>query len=83
MKIKILTKSTCKEEIFICIEKKKLEQSVEIDIDNKQIMLVLSIIQKNIKRNSYIYQYVIIKSAVIHYLINTILIYILMMKWDI
>ena len=63
--------------------KKKLEQSVEIDIDNKQIMLVLSIIQKNIKRNSYIYQYVIIKSAVIHYLINTILIYILMMKWDI
>ena len=32
-----------KEEIFIPIEK-KIEQSVEINIDNKQIMLVLSII---------------------------------------
>ena len=38
------------------IEKKfkKLERSVEINIDNNQIMLVLSFIRKNIKRNSYI-----------------------------
>ena len=45
-----------KEEIFIRIEKnfKKIERSVEINIDNNQIMLVLSIIRKNIKRNSYI-----------------------------
>ena len=45
-----------KEEIFIRIEKKlkKLERSVEINIDNNQIMLVLSFIRKNIKRNSYI-----------------------------
>ena len=45
-----------KEEIFIRIEKnfKKIERSVEINIDNNQIMLVLSIIPKNIKRNSYV-----------------------------
>ena len=43
-----------KEEIFIRIEKnlKKLERSVEINIDNNQIMLVLSFVRKNIKRNS-------------------------------
>ena len=36
------------------IEKKfkKLERSVEINIDNNQIMLVLSFVRKNIKRNS-------------------------------
>ena len=45
-----------KEEIFIRIEKnfKKLERSVEINIDNNQIMMVISIIRKNINRNSYI-----------------------------
>ena len=45
-----------KEEIFIRIEKnfKKLERSVEINIDNNQIMLVLSNIRKNISRYSYI-----------------------------
>ena len=31
-----------------------MERSVEINIDNNQIMLVLSIIRKNIKRNSYV-----------------------------
>ena len=31
-----------------------MERSVEINIDNNQIMLVLSIIRKNINRNSYI-----------------------------
>ena len=46
----------CKEEIFIRIERnfKKLERSVEINIDNNQIMLVLSNIRKNISRYSYI-----------------------------
>ena len=45
-----------KEEIFIRIEKnfKKIERSVEINIDNNQIMLVIYIIRKNINRNSYI-----------------------------
>ena len=45
-----------KEEIFIRIEKnlKKLERSVEINIDSNQIMLVLSNIRKNISRYSYI-----------------------------
>ena len=44
-----------KEKIFIRIEKnlKKLERSVEINIDNNQIMIVLSYIRKNINRNSY------------------------------
>ena len=31
-----------------------MERSVEINIDNNQIMLVLSIIRKHINRNSYI-----------------------------
>ena len=46
----------CKEEIFIRIEKnfKKIERSFEINIDNNQIMMVISIIRKNINRNSYI-----------------------------
>ena len=45
-----------KEEIFIRIEKifKKLERSVEINIDNNQIMMVISIIRKNVNRNPYI-----------------------------
>ena len=73
-----------KEEIFIRIEKnfKKIERSFEINIDNNQIMMVISIIEK-ILIETHIYQYLIIKSIVIHYLINAILIYILMMKWDI
>ena len=73
-----------KEEIFIRIEKnfKKIERSFEINIDNNQIMMVISIIEK-ILIETHIYQYLIIKSVVIHYLINAILIYILMMKWDI
>ena len=45
-----------KEEIFIRIEKnfKKLERSIEINIDNNQIIIVLSYIRKNINRNSYV-----------------------------
>ena len=44
-----------KEEIFIRIGKnfKKLERSVEINIDKNQIVIVLSYIRKNINRNSY------------------------------
>ena len=72
-----------KEEIFISIEKifKKMEQFIKISIYNNQVILVLSINRKR-KRQS-ICQYVIIKSVAIHYLINVILIYILMMKRDI
>ena len=40
-------------------------------------------IVENVLRDSHIYEYVIIKSVPTHYLINVILIYILMMKWDI
>ena len=55
---------------------------MEISIYNNQVILVLSINRKRIKRQ-HIYQYVIIKSVAIHYVINVILIYMLMMKWDI
>ena len=40
-------------------------------------------IVENVLRDSHIYQYVIAQSVAIHYLINLILMYILMMKWDI
>ena len=47
-----------KEEIFIRIEKffKRIKRSIEINIDNNQVILVLSIINrwKHIKRKSYI-----------------------------
>ena len=45
-----------KEEIFVGIEKnfEKIERSVERNIDNNQIMMLISIIRKNINRNSYI-----------------------------
>ena len=36
------------------LKKKKIERSAEININNNQIMLVISIIQKSINRNSYI-----------------------------
>ena len=73
-----------KEYIFIRKEKnlEKLERSVEINIDSNQIMIVLSIIQKNINRNSYIS---IFDNKISSYTLfnKRILIYILMMKWDI
>ena len=37
---------------------------------------------ENVLSENHIYQYVIIKSAVTHYVIIAILMYILMMKWD-
>ena len=45
-----------KEEIFIRIEKKfkKMERFIEISIYNNQVILVLSINRKRIKRQSYI-----------------------------
>ena len=49
-----------KEEIFCTYREKfkKIERPFQINIDNNQIMMVRSIIRKNINRNSYIYIYI-------------------------
>ena len=46
-----------KEEIFYTYREKfkKIERPFQINIDNNQIMMVISIIRKSINRNSYIY----------------------------
>ena len=56
--IKNIKITMCKEEIFIRIENnsKKIKRFIEINIDNNQAILVLSIIdyRKHIKKKSYI-----------------------------